>query len=165
MGEIRTQLSKTPVELSAGDKSRGGRPKGISRCTCVRSGAYSSVEQLPNILKAWKKYSPGNYHRAMAIIDKYLRLLRWDQNHPRFGEVRDLSVRTVSRSELFLILLQKDFTRRIRDKHTGHFIKLKPCDQILLMEKIDLEIQQRLLKLGIIGNRVQAHHQEDQDQK
>ena len=159
MDKIMTQLSKTPVELSAGDKSRGGRPKGISRCTCVRSGAYSSVEQLPNILKAWKKYSPGNYHRAMAIIDKYLRWLCWDETHERYCEIRDLAVRTVSRSELFLILIDKDFTRKVRDKVTKNFIKSKPADQVRMMENIDAEIQQRLSRLGIIGGRIQNQDQ------
>lgn len=127
----------------------GGRPSGVACSTFVKSGAYATKQQLPNILKFWKKYSPGRYRRTQELITKYLRLLKWDTEHPRLNEVRDLCIRTVSRAELLMIIIERQYTRNVYDKKTGHLVKMRPAEQIQVMEQLDIEIQGRLLKLGI----------------
>jgi len=131
-------------------KNPGGRPKGIVRRTHVSSGAYS--ENLGDVLAFWKKHNPGTAAHVEEIITKYLRGLKWNVDHPRYIEVRDLAIRTVSRGILFMKILEDDYTRKVKDPATGVVIKERPADQFTRLEEIDQEIQSRIAKLELLFN-------------
>lgn len=125
----------------------GGRPKGVVRRTNIQHGAYS--ENLDDVLSFWKKHQPGNAARVEEIITSCLRHLGWEANHPRFNEIRDLAIRTVSRGMLFMKVLEDDYIRIVKDPITRVEIKKRPADQLVRLEELDIEIQERIAKLGL----------------
>lgn len=134
-------------------KNRGGRPKGIMRCTCVRHGAYTGTERIGDVLTFWKKHKPGMAARVGSIIQKYTRALGWSADHERCKEIRDLAILTVSRSALFMIVVNADFTRTVKDPTTGKPIRQRPAEQFRRLEELDEEIQARLEKLGLLSKK------------
>lgn len=135
----------------SGNKPGRGRPRGLVRLTCVSHGGYTEPHRLGELLKFWRKHKPCNFYRVQEIIQKYLRQLRWDTKHLRFSEVRDVAILTVSRSELFMLIVEKEFTRNFFDKKTGNFIKQRPCDQLRTLERLDDDIQNRIRELGLLS--------------
>lgn len=132
-------------------KNRGGRPRGIVRCTCVRHGAYTGTERIGEVLTFWEKHSPGMAAQVGSIIQKYTRALGWSADHERCKEIRDLAILTVSRSALFMIIVNADFTRTVKDTTTGKPIHERPAEQFRRLEELDEEIQARLEKLGLLS--------------
>jgi hypothetical protein len=98
----------------------GGTPKGTIRKNSTTSGAYSNDPGYT--LLVWRRKNPGNAAHADELIARHLRFLKWDAAHPRFNEVRDLVVLTISRSMLFMKILEMDYTRKVKDPigGTGH---------------------------------------------
>ncbi|MFA4957274.1 MAG: hypothetical protein WC556_09935 [Candidatus Methanoperedens sp.] len=123
--------------------NRGGRNH-------ITSGAYS--ENLEDVFRYWEVHNPGTAAHVEEIITKYLRGLKWNADHPRYIEVRDLAIRTVSRGILFMKILEDDYTRKVKAPVTGVFIKERPADQFTRLEEIDQEIQSRIAKLGLLFN-------------
>jgi len=81
--------------------------------------------------------------------DSYARALCWSSDNPRFSELRDLAILTVSRELLFMKIIEQDFTRTVHDPVTGYEIRKRPSDQFARLEAIDMEIQERLTALGL----------------
>lgn len=127
-----------------------GRPKGIIRRTNIGSGAYVKSEHLAEVLLFWVKHKPEMATKAKEIIQSYLCALGWDDGHERYNEVRDLAIRTISRSELLNKIFEKDFTRNVRNPVTGNVIKQRQADQIKRIEAIDDEILARIKRLGLL---------------
>lgn len=136
------------TELSNKSDKRGrGRPSGLGpRTTCCVHGAYA--KDLNEVYKFWKKHSHDFAAQVDMRSDSYARALGWDSAHPRFSELRDLAILTLSRNMLFVKIIEKDFSRVVRDPISGHAVKKRACDQFARVEKLDDEIQKRLKALG-----------------
>lgn len=132
-------------------KSRkAGRHPGIVRRTHITSAAYIKNEHLGDVIPFWEKKNPAMATHAKEIIQSYLCALGWDDGHERYNEVRDLAIRTISRSELLNKIFEKDFTRNVRNPVTGNVIKQRQADQIKRIEAIDDEILARIKRLGLL---------------
>lgn len=131
------------------DNKRGrGRPTGLGpRRTNVSHGAYTDPGEA---YQFWKKHNPGLAGRVDDHIRRHLRALGWDEKHPRYKEVRDLAIRTVSRGMLLMKIIDKDFARIVRDPKTGQEVKQRPADQFARLEELDDEIKIGLEKLGLL---------------
>ncbi len=122
--------------------------------TCVRHGGYAAPEHRGAILEAWKKNNPKIAIYVEELIQRYLRELGWDAGHDRFNEVRDVAIMAVSRSALFMKILEVDFTRDVNNPKTGEVIYQRPADEFRRLEELDIEIQERLHALGLLKSRV-----------
>lgn len=133
-------------------KNLGGRPKGLIRLTCTSHGAYTNPNRLGDLLNAWRKKSPRKARRVDALCTNFLRQLGWSSDSPRFPpEIRDLAVLIVSRGELFMLVLQKDFTRDVYNPITRKIMMQRPADQFRKLEELDENIQNRIKRLGLIN--------------
>lgn len=132
------------------NRRKVGRPKGIVRRTNIGSGAYVKNEHLGDVIAFWEKHDTTRATQVNEIIQNYLRALGWDEGHERYNEVRDVAIRTISRSELLNKIFEKDFTRNVKDPVTGKVIKQKPADQFKRIEVLDDEIQARIRRLGLL---------------
>lgn len=130
------------------DKHSRGRPRGLGpRTTCCVHGAYA--KDLNEVYRFWKKHSRDFATRVDMRSDSYARALCWSSDNPRFSELRDLAILTVSRELLFMKIIEQDFTRTVHDPVTGYEIRKRPSDQFARLEAIDMEIQERLTTLGL----------------
>lgn len=131
-------------------KHPGGTPKGTIRKNSTTSGAYSNDPGYT--LLVWRRKNPGTAAHADELIASHLRFLKWDAAHPRFNEVRDLAVLTISRGMLFMKILEMDYTRKVKNPVTGVTIKERAADQLRRLEELDINIQDRIVNLGLLSN-------------
>lgn len=125
--------------------------KGITRRTQhVTSGAYS--KEPGSVLLHWEKYNKATAEHAREIIQKYLRLLHWDEKHPKYGEIRSIAVLTISRGMLLMRVLDKNYERKVKEPHTQAVIRMRACDELTRLQELDADIQARIAKLGILFN-------------
>lgn len=130
------------------NKRGRGRPTGLGpRRTNVSHGAYTDPGEA---YQFWKKHNPGLAGRVNDHICRHLRALGWDEKHPRYQEVRDLAIRTVSRGMLLMKIIDRDFMRMVRDPKTGQEVMQRPADQFVRLEELDDEIKTGLEKLGLL---------------
>jgi len=125
-----------------------GRPRGLGpRTTCCVHGAYA--KDLNEVYKFWIKHSPHLAAQVDRRSASYARALSWSNDDPRFSQLRDLAIQTVSRELLFIKIIEQDFTRTVHDPVTGYEIRKRPSDQFARLEALDTEIQERLTALGL----------------
>lgn len=129
------------------ERNRGGRPRGIVRRTHISNGAYS--ENLDDVISFWEKHNPGNAARVQELTSGHLRFLGWTREHERFLEVRDLSIRVVSRDLLLMKIIDMDYTRLVKDPLSGGTIRERAADQFKRLHELDDEIDERMMKLGL----------------
>lgn len=134
------------------DKRGRGRPRGLGpRTTCCSHGAYA--KDLNEVYRFWKKHSLDFAAQVDMRSASYARALCWSSDHPRFSELHDLAILTVSRGLLFIKIIEQDFTRTVHDPVTGYEIRQRPSDQFARLEALDTEIQERLRALGLLKSK------------